>query len=80
MSGLIHIKSHEYNFYIDGRNIYFLYNNQKSFISTFDNLQLPASKYAELVDCIYRRKIKNTDTFNEHLFSKYRLNHTDKKL
>lgn len=82
MGRLIKIKSGKYTFYLDGRTIYLVLNslNQKYIIQTFDYMKLDQYDYAELVDSLYRRKIHNTDTLNQHIISRFRLSSTAREL
>lgn len=72
-----------YIFYLDGKRIYLKIIgtiNQQYVIQTFDMEKLNDMQYVNLVDSIYRKRIKDTATLNEHLYSRYRLVPTNKKL
>ena len=66
-------------FYLTGRNIFIIYNQQKLVIKNKDRTDLTPTQYAGLCDDIYRRKIKGS----QELFSLYadcRLDRTSRSL
>lgn len=72
-----------YIFYLDGKRIYLKIVGeltQQYIIQTFEMEKLSDAQYVNLVDAIYRKRIKDTATLNEHLYSRYRLVPTSKKL
>lgn len=70
MGALIKIKSSNYTFYNDGRNVYLKTNGaltQKFVIQTTDFKILDQYGYAELVNAIYRKKINDTESLSSHI-------------
>lgn len=72
-----------YVFYLDGKRIYVRVVgslNQQFLVETVTMEKMSDHDYIQLIDAIYRRKIRDTVTLNEHLYSKFRLVTTSKKL
>jgi hypothetical protein len=83
MRKMVRVRSGRYYFYLDGKKIYIRIEgvlNQQFVIDTFTREKMDDLDFMRLVDCIYRKKIVNTDTLNEHLYSKFRLVPTNKRL
>jgi len=72
-----------YIFYLDGKRIYVKVVgtlNQQFLVETITMEKMTDYDYINLVDAIYRKRIRDTATLNEHLYSKFRLTTTSKKL
>lgn len=72
-----------YVFYLDGKRIYVKINgilNQQFLVQSVTMEKMSDHDYVNLVDAIYRKRIRDTATLNEHLYSKFRLVSTSKKL
>lgn len=72
-----------YVFYLDGKRIYIKVVgalNQQFLVETVTMEKMSDHEYIHLIDAIYRKRIKDTATLNEHLYSKFRLVTTTKKL
>lgn len=83
MGKLLKVINKNYTFYLSVKSIHLKVNNQlgQQFkIISRDGTALSGQCHLELLDNIYRRKITDTASFNEHIFSKYRLEAVSKKL
>lgn len=82
MAQLIRIKSGQYTFYSDGRNLFVKTNDglgQQFIVQTKDFKAIDQYGFAFLLDQCYRRKIRDTDSFAKNI-AKYRLVATSRKL
>lgn len=77
MGTIITVKSSSYQFYFDGKKIYVKMPGilQQQFLieKNYNEKRMPDDDYVMLVHFIYRGKIKDTDTFNNHIYSKFKL-------
>lgn len=83
MGKIVKVRSRAYTFYLDGRRIFIKLDgviSQQFTIKTFDNAELTDEDYVNLIDAIYRKRIVDTQTLNNRLFSKYRLVTTNRIL
>jgi len=54
--------------------------NQQYVVETFSYEKLSDNDYVHLVDAIYRKRIISTASFNDHIYSRFRLVPTAKRL
>ena len=83
MTRLIRVRSGKYHFYFDGKRIYVKMDgtlNQQYVVETFTYEKLNDHDYIHLVDAIYRKRITSTASFNDQLYSRFRLVPTAKRL
>lgn len=81
--GNIRVINQRYTFHITVKSIYFKTNDalgQKFKIITRDDTEITRQCHLDLIDAIYRGKIKDTAGLNKHILSKYKLESTSKKL
>lgn len=82
MGSMVKIKSGRYQWWCDGRNIFVKIDDgldQKFIIQTKDFKAIDQYGFAFLIDQIYRKKVRDTDSFLKSI-SKYRLVSTSRHL
>lgn len=80
---MIKVRSGRYDFFINGRQIFVRDVkgiNGSSIILAKNDLDLSPYEYARIVDDIYRRRITDTGTLIERVYSCYKLVPTSRKL
>lgn len=79
---MIKVKSGRYDFFINGRQIFVRDSgiNGSNVILAKNDLDLSPYEYARIVDDIYRRRITDTGTLIERVYSCYKLVPTSRKL
>ena len=77
MGTIITVKSNCYTFNFDGKKIYLKMPGilQQQFLieKNYNEKRMPDEDFIVLVDSIYRKKIHSTDTFNDHVYTKFKL-------
>lgn len=81
--GSIRVINKRYTFFLTAKSIYFKTNdslNQQFQVISSDGTALSRQCFLELLDSIYRGRIKDTSGLNEHILTQYRLERVNKKL
>lgn len=80
---MIKVKSGQYTFYINGRQVFVRHNtglNGNCMVVNRDDLDLTAYEYASLVDDIYNQRIRTIDNLIDNIYGFYKLVPTSRKL